>query len=154
MTTLNFQTINTRGLGNYKKCMEVLNKFWYLLADKTPDILFLQECHSTKACEKQWKKDFRSQYVYFSHDTATAGSLVIAVCNTVPFVLKHLVMTVDYMLIHCQIVREEYVLVNLHNRTFCQPNYQQKLTEWFHKFWDAVQQFPCHHILLAGNFNI
>ena len=154
MTTLSFKTINTRGLGNYKKRKEFLNKFWYPLAEKPPDILFLQECHSSKACESQWKKDFQSRYVYFSHNTTSAGGLMIVIRNNVPFVLKHVVTTVDYMLVHCQIAKEEYVLVNIHNHMFNVSHYHEKITEWFHKIWDAVKQFPCHRILLAGDFNI
>ena len=147
-------TFNTCGLGNYKKRTEVLNKFWYPLGSKPPDILFLQECHSTIESEGKWKKDFRSQHVYFNHDTATAGGLVIAVRNTLPFTLKHLITGTDYMLVHCEIAREEYVLVNIHNRHFGTSKYQQKLIDWFHKIWGAVQQFPCHRILMAGDFNL
>ena len=62
-------------------------------------------------------------------------------------------MSDSYIILHCAIAGEHYVLVNVYNRLFELRNYCQKGLDWFNNLWTAVQWFPTHRILIGGDFN-
>ena len=84
MNKLSVTSLNTRGFGNFKKCHDVLDKIWFNQFTKI-DILFLQETHSTPKDKISWKKQFQTRYLYFSHDTTSAGGLLI--CDKTTFAI-------------------------------------------------------------------
>ena len=156
MKYLTVTTLNARGLGNNKKRNEVLNKHWFsaIDTDNEVDVLLIQEAHSTLSDERFWSLNFRTNNIFFSHDTTASGGLIIAVKQRLPFVLLHSVTTVNYIILHCTIADEEYVLVNVHNRYFTCKNRRQKIVRLLSQMWDTVQKFNCHRILIGGDFNL
>ena len=156
MTSLHCTSVNVRGLSNYQKRREILQKFWFPTVGVAPHILFLQETHSLPSCETLWKQEFRTKNVYFSHDTAKAGGILLAFRNNVQFHLKHSVMTDSYIIIHCTIDSEEYIFVNVYNRIFPTrtKKYKNDIVQFLQCLWAAISQFNCPHILIGGDFNI
>ena len=156
MTTLNCTSVNVRGLYNYKKRREILQKFWFPTVGVVPHILFLQETHSLPLCETLWKQEFRIKNVYFSHDTANAGGILLAIRSNVKFNLKHSVITDSYVIIHCTIESEEYVFANVYNRIFSNTTkkYKTDIVQFLQRLWEAISQFNCPRILIGGDFNI
>ena len=82
-----------------------------------------------------------------------AGGLLIAIRNSVPFTLHHCASVETYLLLHCSLYNEDYVLVNIHNTLFHCKGYKQRFLDWLHQVWSTVQQFPSHRVLLGGDFN-
>ena len=153
MNKLSVTSLNTRGFGNLKKRRDVLDKIWFNQFTKI-DILFLQETHSAPQDEISWKKQFQTSYLYFSHDTTSAGGLLIAIKQHLPFVLSHLIVHQHYILLHCTIADEDYVFVNVHNRIPISKRYRYKITQWLDNIWENVQNYPTPRILLGGDFNL
>ena len=154
MDKLVLLTLNVRGLRKYKKRKDIISHFWFPPTGTPPHILFLQETHSTSECEKLWAQDFQSRNVIFSHNTASAGGLLVVIRNGVPFTVRQSLILPSYIAINCIIAGQEYVLVNVRNTLFGQCNYRWSLLDWFNKLWFDVQKFPNHRILLGGDFNV
>ena len=79
MEVLTVLSLNAHGLGNYKKRQDILTHFWYPVTGKAPHVLFLQETHSSKGCEKFWGTTLQSRNVFYSHDTIRAGGLLMVI---------------------------------------------------------------------------
>ena len=80
MTTCGFDvkicTQNVRGLNNSLKRTKVFNRF------KTKaDVIFVQESHSTKIVERDWKSQWGGE-ILFSHGTSAARGCMIMFNNT------------------------------------------------------------------------
>ena len=148
-------TVNVRGLHNYKKRKDAISHFWFPPTGNSPHILFLQETHSTKECEKLWTQDFQSRNVFFSHNTSSSGGLLVVIRGGVPLTFHHSVVSPSYIIVHCMIAGQDYVLANVYNMLYCGCNYCQLLLfDWFNRLWTDVQKFPMHRILLGGDFNL
>ena len=65
-------SLNVRGIGNFRKRRAM---FTWCRKQKA-DVIFLQETHSTKNCESQWKKEWDS-LISFSHGTSNARGLAV-----------------------------------------------------------------------------
>ena len=113
MDKLQVLTLNVHGLANYKKCQEILSHFWFPTTTTRPQILFLQETHSTKSIEQLWSCEFQSRNVFFSHETTTAGGLLITIRNGLPFTCHEVLVDVSYIILYCTIAGEQYVLTNV-----------------------------------------
>ena len=144
-------SLNVHGLGNRQKRLSIINHFLYpTTGHPPPDIIFFQETHSSLEMESLWKQDFKCRNIYFSHDKPNAGGLLTIIKSHVPFKLKNVVRSESFLLIHCTIDGEDYVLVNLRN-PLLKP--QKKFSSWLFDLWTAVSKFPTHKILLGGDFN-
>ena len=69
--SLKFLSLNVRGLGNLRKRRAIFT--W--CRKQNADLIFLQETHSTKNCESQWKKEWGS-FIIFSHGSANVAVLI------------------------------------------------------------------------------
>ena len=116
MSQIHFMSLNVHGLGNRQKRLSIINHFLYpTTGHPPPDIIFFQETHSSLEMESLWKQDFKCRNIYFSHDKPNAGGLLTIIKSHVPFKLKNVVRSESFLLIHCTIDGEDYVLVNLRN---------------------------------------
>ena len=71
----NFLLSNVKGLQSSKKR---LKQFEYFKSKLKPNgLLFLQETHSTIACEKKWKDEFGGD-LHFSHGSSNSCGVLIA----------------------------------------------------------------------------
>ena len=154
MEKIVFLSLNVRGLANYKKLKDIVSHFWFPPTGTPPHILFLQETHSSKGIEKLWAQSFQTRHVFFSHKTTVSGGLLVVIRNGLPFTLHQQLVSDSYLILHCDIASEEYVLVNVYNRPFALCNFQQNCLDWFNKLWTDVQWFPTHRILMGGDFNL
>ena len=76
-------SLNVRGLGNFRKRREI---FTWCRKQKA-DVTFLQETHSTKNCEAQWKKEWGS-LIIFSHGTSNARGVAVLIKNKLDVVIQ------------------------------------------------------------------
>ena len=65
---------NVRGIANWNKRAKIL-KF---LRDNIFNVIFLQETHSTRKCEKVWKTQFGGQ-IFYSHGESNACGCAIMI---------------------------------------------------------------------------
>ena len=72
--SLKFLSLNVRGLGNFRKRRAIFT--W--CRKQNADLIFLQETHSTKTCESQWKKEWGSSII-FSHGSANARGVAVLI---------------------------------------------------------------------------
>ena len=72
---LKIVSLNVRGLSNFRKRWSIFN--W--CRKSKADIILLQETHSTKALENQWRSEWGGQ-IFFSHGSNDSRGVAIA-CN-------------------------------------------------------------------------
>ena len=73
-----------RGLGNFRKRRAIYT--W--CRKQKADLIFLQETHSTKNSESQWKKEWGSQII-FSHGSAIARGAAVLIRNGLDIAIQH-----------------------------------------------------------------
>ena len=64
---------NVRGLGNFRKRRAIYT--W--CRKQKADLIFLQETHSTKTTESQWKTEWGSQFSFSNASANTRGVAVL-----------------------------------------------------------------------------
>ena len=111
--TLRFVSYNVRGLSEYKKRRDLVSHVMYPVVGPSPDLLFLQETHSTPSKVKRWKMDFGCN-IYCSHNTASSGGLLIAARQELGLVVWKQVSNVNFMVLDCTIHGEDYTLINVY----------------------------------------
>ena len=72
MVELEIMSYNVRGINEYNKCRNI----FYYLHKKSPDIVMMQETHSTKEQENRWSTEWGNK-IYFSHGESNAQGVVI-----------------------------------------------------------------------------
>ena len=146
-------TQNARSLLNYKKRHNIINHLWFPIHGPKPHVLFLQETHSNASVEKLWSQEFQSRNTFFSHDSPTSGGLLTVIRSGLPFTVHTTLVTSSYIILHCSIATEDYVLVNVYYKP--SPRHaRESLLNWLNTLWKQVQKFSTHKILLGGDFNI
>ena len=80
MVTGKFTSLNTRGLSNYHKRRTI---FAWLRKQK-PDVVFLQETHSTQGNVVSWQRE----WCVFSHGANNARDVAILIRNNFDFVVE------------------------------------------------------------------
>ena len=104
-------SLNVRGLSNFKKRRAV---FTWCRKQKA-SIIFLQDTHSTKDKEKQWKVEWGAP-IEFAHGSSNARGAAILLCNGFDCKIKRKI--VDpmgrYIGIKAEIKDENYLLFNVY----------------------------------------
>jgi len=120
MNKIKICTLNTRGLGNYKKRQSVF--MW--LKKSNYNIIFLQETHSTNIVENTWRGEWNDQCL-FSHGTSASTGVCILFKG-----LTHLQISKEFhddkgRLLVCQIKfgDESFTLCNLYGYNNDNPGF-------------------------------
>ena len=71
-----FISLNTRGIGNYRKRRTIFT--W--LRKQKPDVVFLQETHSTQGNEVSWQREWGATLIC-SHGANNARGVAILIRN-------------------------------------------------------------------------
>ena len=82
--SLKLLSLNVRGLGNFRKRRAV---FTWCRKQKA-DLIFLQETHTTKNYESQWKKEWGSS-IMFSHGRTNARGVAVLIRSGLDIVIQH-----------------------------------------------------------------
>ena len=113
MAAFNAISYNCNGLGNKSKRQKV---FTYLRDKIKSGFVFLQETHSVKNLEKEWKSQWGGD-IYFSHGTSNSTGCAIAFSNN--FSAKILNESKDengrLLILEASIKDEKFLLINLYN---------------------------------------
>jgi len=113
MAAFNAISYNCNGLGNKTKRQKV---FTYLRDKIKHGFVFLQETHSVKNLEKEWKSQWDGD-IYFSHGTSNSTGCAIAFSKN--FSAKILNQSVDQngrlLILETSIDDDKFLLINLYN---------------------------------------
>ena len=106
-------TYNAKGLANKGKRVKVFN---YLQDKISHGFCFLQETHSTVACEQEWKNDWGGD-IYFSH--GSSNSTGVAICFSKKFDWSLIKFSCDtagrIAILEIKHNDQNYLLINLYN---------------------------------------
>lgn len=104
-------SLNVRGIRDFKKCTKMFH--WINKHAGNKGISFLQETHSTKEIENEWKQRFCGE-IFFSHGTAKSKGVAILLGNKLDFTIIDQSSDDDGRLIilKCLIQGNECLLIN------------------------------------------
>ena len=141
-------SLNVRGLSNFKKRRAV---FTWCRKQKA-SIIFLQETHSTKDKEKQWKAEWGAP-IEFAHGSSNARGAAILLCNGFDCKIKRKI--VDpmgrYIGIKAEIKDENYLLFNVYA-----PNNDSQSAKFYEHVVNVLKkedQIYEDRIIIGGDFN-
>ena len=145
MSNLNISSLNVRGCGDTKKRRQVF--LW--LREKSFNIYFLQETHSTRDCEYIWKNEWGYQVLY-THGSSMSKGVAILFNNNFPLVINKTWSDDEGRCIICDITVNDrrIVLCNIYAPNNDQPSF-------FEKVFDILEgDFPEGERIIGGDFNL
>ena len=150
---LRFLSYNVRGLCDRVKCDKLFSKFIYSShVASHPHIVFFQETNLKKSHSYEINLALNQFDVYQVYENAEtcSGGLLTAIHKGLNCEILHDIRGKFFILTHCKIGDEEYVLVNVYFR-LCRQ-FTQLLTELQH-LWKCVLKYPAAKVVLGGDFN-
>ena len=137
MAQLNFDTLNVRGLGQYKKRKLIFNHF----RENKTDIAFIQETHSSPEKSDRWNAEAGIRG-YWAHGTTNARGAAIIIYNRKVQALEY---TADakgrYVIASVQHENEVFTVGCVYAPNNDDPGFFE---EFFCRY-QTVQQCQCHH---------
>ena len=141
-------SLNVRGISNFTKRRTIYT--W--CRKQKADFVFLQETHSKKETEVQWKNEWDGE-ILFSHGSPNSCGTAILIRNNTNYSV--LSTTRDplgrFIILKIQIDDKVYVLVNIYA-----PNKDKDLIQFFRKLRGLLQMEDLdseENIILGGDFN-
>ena len=85
-------SLNTRGISNFRKRRTIFT--W--LRKQIPDIVFLQETHSTQANDVSWKREWGAT-LFCSHGANNARGVAILIRNNFDYTVEESIADLLYL---------------------------------------------------------
>ena len=141
-------SLNVRGINNFQKRRTMF--LW--CRRKKSHLVFLQETHSKKEIETQWRNEWGGKILFFHGSSNSAGAAIL-IRNGFDFTLHSAISDPSgrYLIVKASIQDKQYVLVNIYA-----PNKDKDLLEFFR----SIQKLICdndfdneENIIIGGDFN-
>ena len=146
--TIKLLSLNVRGLSNFKKRRAIFS--W--CRKQKADLIFLQEKHSCKEREAQWKKE-RGAEILFSHGHTNARG--VAVLMKKGFDIDIRLTQTDsigrLILLKAVIKEENYTIANIYG-----PNKDTDAVKFYHNLSNLLRTNDFgneENIIMGGDFN-
>ena len=142
--------MNARGLGNQKKRVSVFR--W--LTNQKADVVFLQECHTSKDTEHLFKRDW-SGPVLFSHGNTQSRGVAILIQENLDFkVIDEIYNSPDGRLLILDVLIQDsnFKLVNLYA-----PNKEGEQIAFYNLVNNVFKKYKLdeeENVIMGGDFNI
>ena len=153
MDNLKFASNNCNGLST--SSVNRLKIFLYLqYTIKNMGILFLQETHSTKESENEFKKDFgKNNALHFGHGASNSCGVAIGFCGNFEYNVTNEIADPNgrFLLMMVNIGDKEYALINIYNHNVEKD--QLKLLQEVEDKIELLGIQPDTNVVLAGDFN-
>ena len=151
---IRFLSYNVQGLCDYKKRCDLLNKMVYdpRLSD-LPHVIFFQDTQlkrNQKYCVERELGRFDVYQVYASSTEKGSAGLLTAIHKGLNCEILHVIRDCDFILLHCTIMEEDYLFVNLYFRPF---HSSHSFLSSLQRLWAQVTKFNVPKIILGGDFN-
>ena len=146
--SLKLLSLNVRGLGNFRKRRAI---FTWCRKQKA-DLIFLQETHTTKNCESQWKKEWGSS-IMFSHGSTNARGVAVLIRSGLDIVIQHKQCDLKGRLImlNAKIKDKNYFLINLYG-----PNKDAEAVCFYQDLSTTLRGIDLDgdsNVIVGGDFN-
>ena len=146
--TLKIMSLNVRGISNFKKRRTIFT--W--CRRKSADVIFLQETHSNKTTEIQWKNEWGGKML-FSHGSPNSCGTAILINNKANCSVLHTIPDPlgRFIISKIKVDDKVYVLVNIYA-----PNKDKESVQFFRKLHTLLQIENLdseENIILGGDFN-
>ena len=141
-------SLNVTGISNFNKRRTIYT--W--CRKQKADFIFLQEMHSKKETEVQWKNEWGAEML-FSHGSPNSCGTAILISNNTNYKLLSTIPDPlgRFMILKIQINEKVYVLVNIYA-----PNKDKDLIQFFRKLHVMFQSDNLdseENIIIGGDFN-
>ena len=139
---------NVRGFCNYEKRSAILSKLVHKKCP--PHIVFLQDTRLRRAHESQVNKNFSKYDIIYSkpEENSDAGAgLLVAIHKGLHATVINIVKEPDFIIVHCSILNEEYVLANVYRKP------QMPLADFLQRLWHRMTKLDAFRIIIGGDFN-
>ena len=143
-------SLNTKGIRGYTKRQKILT----YVDKQNPDIIFLQETHSTKEIEAIWKKKGKSD-MFFSHGSNNSKGVLTLIKNDLDFQLvsKAIEDGGRYIILKAIVQQTLFLLVNIYapDKEKQKVPFFENLKKLIESMLDNDDEIP--HILIGGDHN-
>ena len=123
-------SLNTRGISNFRKRRTIFS--W--LRKQKPDVIFLQETHSTKRNEATWKKEWGAT-LFCSHGANNARGVAILIRNNFDCTVEESIVDSNgrFIILKAFISGDPTLLVNIYA-----PNRDNELVTFYRSLLQTI----------------
>ena len=148
LTNLKLNTFNCRGIGNANKRRAVFE--W--LQNHHKGITFLQETHSSLACEQRWQREWKGK-MYFNHGTAASKGVAILVHQSLDIDINCVEMDDQGRILLLDMSSDfgNSILINVYFPTKDTVNQQIKCID---SLSELIRRYADREMVIGGDFNI
>ena len=141
-------SLNTRGISNFRKRRTIFS--W--LRKQKPDVVFLQETHSTKGNEATWKKEWGAT-LFCSHGANNARGVAILIRNNFDCTVEECIVDSNgrFIILKASISGDPTLLVNIYA-----PNRDNELVTFYRSLPQTIATNnldEIENIIVSGDFN-
>ena len=146
--TIKLLSFNVRGLSNFKKRRAIFS--W--CRKQKADLTFLQETHSSKERDAQWKKEWGA-VILFSHGSTNARVAAVLIKNgfDIDIMLSQTDSSGRLLLFKALIKEENYTIANIYG-----PKKDAEAVQFYHKLSKLLRTNDFgneENIIMGGDFN-
>ena len=143
-----FISLNKRGISNFRKRRTIFS--W--LRKQKPDVVFLQETHSTKRNEATWKKEWGAT-LFCSHGANNARGVAILIRNNFDCTVEESIVDSNgrFIILKASISGDPTLLVNIYA-----PNRDNELVTFYRSLLQTIATNnldEIENIIVGGDFN-
>ena len=141
-------SLNTRGISNFRKRRTIFT--W--LRKQKPDIVFLQETHSTRGNEVLWKREWGAT-LFCSHGANNARGVAILIRNNFDCTVEESIVDSNgrFIILKVLLSGEPALLVNIYA-----PNRDNELVTFYRSLLQTIVKNnldEIEDIIIGGDFN-
>ena len=141
-------SLNTRGISNFQKRRTVFT--W--CRRKRADVIFLQETHSKKELESQWRNEWGTEMI-FSHGSPNACGVAILLNKGVDYCIHSKIIDPlgRFIIVKVEIEDNLYVLINVYA-----PNKDKENVKFFNDLLSITRREDLdaeENFIVGGDFN-
>ena len=141
-------SLNVRGISNFKKRRTIFT--W--CHKKSADIIFLQETHSKKETELQWKSEWGFE-IMLSHGSCNSRGVAILLKRGADLSIQSKILDPlgRFIILKAEIADTTYVLINIYA-----PNKEKEIATFFRDLTTVLKKENLdteENIIVGGDFN-
>ena len=146
--TIRLISLNVRGISNFQKRRSMFT--WF--RRKRADIIFIQETHSKKELESQWKNEWGAELI-FSHGSPNARGVAILFKKGVDYCIQSKIIDPlgRFIILKVEIEDSLYVLINVYA-----PNKDKEISKFFNDLLVTIRREELdteENFIVGGDFN-